>query len=397
MTSMDKQTWLKVTAIDLLMLCFSISVSIVGQMLSPINEAYSLSLSQSGWLVSSQSIGGIALALLTIFYSEINKEKFVLVSGVLLGAMLLLLGFKLPVALLFAVFMLIGYSGSSINALSNSVISDTVPLKKTDRHLSLLHFAFSLGAVITPMLSQYIYDIKGLNGVFLVFGAFIILSVVYAIYSFRKHIAVKTSRKSISLKERFTTAISTFKRPAMRIVFILAIFISSAQLTLIYYMSSYFSQIGGSANYGAAALSTFFLCMLLSRLLYSRIAGRYSKGAVIAAATAAALVSWTIMFFIPGTVAKIVFMGLGSFFYANNFPILYSSSMDVSSGSKASATGFVVLGYYIALLAFLPIAGALGETYGLKIAITSALAPTLGVVVTGIILHLRVRRLKEQG
>ena len=391
---MNKHIWLKVTAIDLLMLCFSISVSVIGQMLGPISEAYSLNLTQSGWLLSSQSIGGIVLALIALFYSEMNKERFVLISGAILGIMILLIGTGLPVFLLFMVFALMGYSGSTINSLSNSVVSENVPPNKKDRHLVLLHMMFSVGAVITPLLSQYIYTRSGLKGVFIVLGAFVMLSVVYAFFAYAKQAAIKPAKRHLTIWQRVVDAVGIFKNPGMVTVFILAILIASAQLSMVYYVSSYFSQLGGSANYGAAALSVLFFCMLASRLVYSRIASRFSKGAVLAATNTAAFLSWGIMFFVPGAIAKIVLLGLGSLFIANNFPTVYSCAIDAAPDSRASAAGTVVLGYYIAVLAFLPAAGALGEAFGLKIAIASALAPIIGIVIIGVILKRREKLAK---
>ena len=384
---MNKTAWSRVFGTDLLMLCFSISVSIVGQMLTPIGEAYSLNLLQKSWLISSQSIGGLSLALIAIFYSGMNKERFVLISGTLLGVMFLLIGIGLPVFLLFVIFALIGYSGGTINALSNSVISDNVPQGRVDRHISLLHMTFSLGAVITPLLSQFLYKKNGLNGVFLVFSAFIILSVIYAYVAFRKQVAVRPVKKRLKLKQRIVDAVGILKKPGMATVFTLAVLISAVQLCLVYFASTYFSQIGGSGDFGALALSTLFLCMMVSRLLYSRIAGRFSKGVVLAAANILTFICLGIMILVTGAVAKLVFLALGSFFYANNMPIVFSSAMDAAPNSKASATGIVILGYYFALLLFLPAAGSVGEAYGLDAAMASMLLPMLVSIAVGFVLH----------
>jgi hypothetical protein len=55
----NRLTWARVIAIDMLMLFFSMSISLQGQLFSSIKEAYGLSLSQGGLLLS-----GVALLML---------------------------------------------------------------------------------------------------------------------------------------------------------------------------------------------------------------------------------------------------------------------------------------------------------------------------------------------
>lgn len=384
---MKKDIWTRIIAIDLLMLCFAINVSIVGQMLGPIGNHYSLSLTQAGWLVSSQSVGGLALALMCIlFIDRLNKIKILLVSGVLLSAMLIFIGLSVPVATLFVVFIVLGFSASGVNALSNSAMSDTIP-QKADKHLTLLHMVYSFGAVITPILSQFLYLRYSLAGVFLAFGGFAFASVLYAIFSFRKQALVKLKPEKVSMKLRVAEAKSVMRKKGMKIVIIIVIMVSAWQMGAVYYMSSYFSDISGSANYGAAALSIYFLSMMISRLFYSRIAGKYSKGKVLMVTNLVGVGFWIAMFFVPGVYAKIALAGLNGFVCSNNFPILFSSAFDIAPNNKASATGFVMLGYYIALLAFLPLVGFLGDAYGLQYSLAVVTIPMLLTALFARMLH----------
>ena len=66
----------KVLAIDMLMICVSFSISIIGQMFDAIKDFYDLTLSQGGLLLSVQSVGGFIVGIaLILFIDAFEKRK----------------------------------------------------------------------------------------------------------------------------------------------------------------------------------------------------------------------------------------------------------------------------------------------------------------------------------
>jgi hypothetical protein len=58
--------------------------------------------------------------------------------------------------------------------------------------------------------------------------------------------------------------------------------------------------------------------------------------------------------------------------------------------NTAAASGFVNLGYYIAIFAFIPAIGALGDAAGLDKALLFAAVPLLFIIPAALVLHRRM-------
>lgn len=388
----DNKTVLKkVIAIDMLLLCFSFNVSIVGQMLGSIKEVYFLNLTQASLLLSVQSIGGLALTgLCILFIDSFNKTKILVCSGLILCLSLITIGITPPLAALFIIFIIMGFSGGAINILTNTVMVETVP-DKSEKSINFMHMIFSLGAVIAPLLSQSVYAVYGLQGVFFLFGGFALCWAVYSVYAFSPQMKKKMINERFSLKERFDSMVSVFKKPGIKTIFLIAFLISAWQLTAIYYISSFFTNINGNAVDGAIALSVLFFGMMVSRLLYTKIADRFSKGRVLLITNALGFLVWLSVFVVPGTVAKIALVGLSALFCGNNFPIIFSSACKIAPKNTATASGIVSLGYYIAVFAFIPVIGSLGDAIGLQYALLGSGLPLLVMIPAAYVLHKKMR------
>lgn len=389
-----KLTWVRVIALDMLLLCYALSTSLVGQMFDSIKGGYGLTLSQGGLLLSIQSVGGLLLAVMCIlFIGSINKTKLLVVCGFGLSILMMLMGVALPLAPLFVIFGLLGFSGGAVNTLSNAVMADTVP-QRAERYINFMHMLFSFGSVIAPVLSQAIFPSMGLLGVFLIFGGFALCWAVFSVYAFKSSIKAKWATRSVSFKPMLTEAMDILKIPGMGLIFVCAILITSWQLSAIYYISSLFTGITGDPMKGALALSLLFLGMMVSRLIYSRFADRFSKGLVLLLTNAVALAGWVAVFLVQDVTVKYILIVLTTLACGNNFPITYSAGCRLAPSNTAAATGFVNLGYYIALFVFIPIIGALGDSIGLGNALLLSGVMLFVLLPISYLLH---RRMGTQG
>jgi len=386
-----KLTWVRVIAIDMLMLCFSMSISLQGQLFSSIKEAYGLSLSQGGLLLSVQSVGGTLLSVVCIlFITVLNKTKLLVTSGLMLCVLLMLVGVLPPLALMFIVFAALGFSGSAINTLTNSAMVDTVP-QKAERYINFMHMLFSFGSVIAPVAAQAIFPSVGLLGVFLIFGGFSLCWAVYAIFAFPSCMKTPLITGSFSVGPRFREAAAVLKTPGMAVVSVISMLITTWQLSAVYYISTLFTDITQDPMKGAFALSLLFLGMMIARLIYSQFAEKYSKGRVLMLTNAFGLIAWAAVFFVPDLTAKYLFVALAAMACGNNFPIAFSAACRLVPHNTAAASGFVNLGYYIAVFVFIPIVGALGDSIGLGNALLLSGAALLLLLPMAYLLHRRMR------
>lgn len=377
----------KVIAIDLLLLCFSFCVSLTGQMFKALQEAYALSLTEGSLLLSVQSIGGVAFSLLCIFFIDaLNKDKTLVILGLVMCVLLMLVGIQPPLLLLFIIFAALGFAGASVNTLTNSVMVLTVP-NNTERYVNLLHFMFSLGAVTAPVLSQTIYAAYGLIGVFVLFGGFSLCCAIYAVFAFRVQMRQGLVTESLSLKKRFQQTLFVIKKPGMRLVFIITILVCSWQMSAIYYVSSFFTELRSRPMDGAIALTVFFFGMMVTRLIYTRFADRFSKGRVLMLTNGLGLLAWIGVFVVSDVYVKMALMGFSAFLCGNNMPIVFTSACAIAPKNTAAASGLVVFGYYIAILTFIPAIGAVGDVIGLSAAMVFCALPLLLVVPLSYLLY----------
>jgi len=386
----NTKMWKKVAAVDLLLLCFSLTVSLTGQMFRAIKQTYSLSLTQGSLLLSIQSIGGIIFSVICILIIDaFNRAKTLIIMGFALCGLMIAIGAIPPLFALFAMFAVLGFSGAAVNTLTNAVLIETVP-DKTGRHISILHFMFSLGALTAPIASQALFTAFGLSAVFLFFGGFAFCCTVYAAAAFSDRMRQKLMSGSLSLKRRMKETWAVIKIPGMKQVFLIAVFVCAWQLSAIYFISSYFTEISSQPMDGAFALSLLFLGMMLSRLVYARIADRFSQGRVLMLTNIAGLLAWVCIFLVPGISEKMIFLGLAAVLCGNNTPIMYVIACMTAPKNAAAASGIATLGYYIALLTFLPFIGSLGDAFGLENVLIFCAAPLLLAIPAAYAFHRKV-------
>ncbi|MEX1308348.1 MAG: MFS transporter [Eubacteriales bacterium] len=358
--------FMKVIALDLLMLCFSINVSIVGQMFNSIKTSYQLSYSQASLLLSVQSVGGLTLAIISILLIDmLNKSRFLTVCGLLISLLVGLVGTQPPFIILFMIFIGLGFAGGAINTLTNPVMVETVP-KNSERYINFMHMIFSLGAVLTPLISQIIYADYGLPGVFFIFGGFASICAGYAYLVFYMKRQKNKVKKDRETKRRIREAFDTFRVQEIRYIFVIAILITSWQLSSIYYISSYFKELSNDGLKGALALSIFFLGMMVSRLVFSKFADRLEAKRVLAVSNFIGAVVWVMIFIVDGFMLKLVLVGISAACCANNFPIVFSKACHAVPEKMAAASGFVTLGYYVAIFVLIPLIGSLGDLVGMR-------------------------------
>ncbi len=128
---------------------FAIANNMLGPLATNIMAGTGLSLSQSGSLVSFMQIGSFSAILLSLFVMKRLHQITVTRMGyALLVLALLAISLTSGSFLLFALYMVIGFSSFLIDSGSNAVLASDY-YEKRAVYIPLLHFCYSAGAIVT--------------------------------------------------------------------------------------------------------------------------------------------------------------------------------------------------------------------------------------------------------
>jgi fucose permease len=385
---MKKQAaWPRIAALDMIMLCYSFNVAVIGQMFASIRGVYDLTNAEASMLTSVQSIGALAAVLLCILLMDVlNKPKITTISGLIYFALFLTIGLSVPLAMLFAVFVGMGVFGGLVDTISNSVMTETVS-RQPEKYINLMHTLFALGAMVSPVIAQQINAAAGIKAVFYSFGGFALLWAVYMGVAFRKNMKSGLVVRRESLRERAKSLAGFFRLPGMAQVIIISVLLSCWQGSAMLYTSSMVAGVSGNEADGALALTVFFAGVMLSRLIYARFASRVSAGRMLGISNLMGAFCWLAAMLVPGVVPKIVLIGLAAFMCGNNYPVVISAACNIAPAHTAAAAGTVMLGSNVAVIALVPVIGALADATSLGSAMMVAAVPLAAIFPFGLMLH----------
>ncbi len=144
-----------------LMLCYAVSITMLGPMMPDLIADYDLSLAGGGLFMSLQSAGGILSILVAAGGADrVHKTRLLALLFSLYAAGLHLISTAPLYPLLLASFALVGASTSVLDAISTAFIADLHPHRR-DIRLSQLHTFFAIGALLGPLLTRTLLDLGG--------------------------------------------------------------------------------------------------------------------------------------------------------------------------------------------------------------------------------------------
>ncbi len=382
--------WPRIAALDMLLLCYSFNVAVIGQMFDSIRTAYRLSIAEASLLTSVQSIGGFAAVILCILLMDVlNKPKITSIAGLVYFVLFLTVGMSVPLVLLFAVFVGMGLFGGVVDTMTNSVMAETVS-RQPEKYINLMHMLFAFGAMVSPVVAQQVNAAAGMQAVFFAFGGFALIWAVYMAVAFRKNIKSGLVVRRESLRERIKSLVGFYRLPGMAQVFVIAVLMSCWQCSAMLYTSSMVARVSGNEADGALALTVFFAGVMVSRLIYSPFASRFSAGLMLGFSNLVGAAFWLAAMLVPGVVPKIVLIGISAFLCGNNFPVNISAACRIAPTHTAAASGTVILGNYVAMFVFVPAIGALADASDLGSALAVAAVPLAALFPFALRLHKKV-------
>ena len=365
-------------------MALALYVTVLGYMIPALRGAFSLTLAQAGLFSTLQSVG-TALSVLLCFtvFSALNQPRIMAVCSLVLAVVIVFIGITTQLILLYALFLLLGVFNNITDTLSNAIIADLAPQKKSF-HIGLMQALWSAAGMAGPFFAMLLGS--EYTPVFLGLGVFTALCAFVLLYGLRAEIRMPMLQKRHNFGG-LGKLLRTLKRKGVKRYLIASVLNSVVQITVIYFISSFVSDVGGSPLQSAVALSAFFFGSMAGRLLYARGLHARPSRKVLPAASALALVAITLMLLSSDPVLICVLSGIGGFGLSMNFPAFIVELCGLVPDDTAAASSLVFLGFTFACFIAPPVFGAIGDACGLQTALLIALALLLPLIVVCLRLH----------
>ena len=262
----------------LLLFVYGMSFTMIGPLMPELLQRYGLKLAEGGTIVSIQNISGLAAIIFCGLYGDrLNKKGFIAIGIGLFMITLLGIGMAPSFGLLMAIFFVFGIGTRIFDTLSNALISD-IHGEKRSLYLNLLHTFFGIGAFLGPLFVFYLTD-SGVawNKTFLYLGfAAVVIFVLFLAVLMTG--GEKSGGEETKIPEKSIGLFALFSRPRMWILGLIIFIHMGVQGVLNTWMPLFAdSSRDSSAFMSSFALSAFWIGIILSRSLVSRLSERFGE------------------------------------------------------------------------------------------------------------------------
>lgn len=342
------------------MLLFGITLTTLGAILPEIILRFEISKTDAGSLFTIMNFGILIGSL--IFGPVVDRFGYKML--LVISTALLFIGME-GVAYsysfeLFTIFILIfGFSGGVINGAANALVSD-ISEEGRGAGLALLGVFFGVGAFGVPLILGSLLELFTYTQIISALGSIVVLA--FLLFLWLKFPAPKQPH-SFPVKE----AISLAKHPTLLLLAFILFFQSGIEILTGGWTASYFyEELNVQSSTAVVLLSFFWIGMMFSRLLLSKLLLTYSPKRVLMISIGAAFAGSLILLFtghiIPATISVFI-LGAG---FGAGYPVILGYIGDLYP--KMSGTAFSVA-FTIAMVGgmLLPyLAGIIGDAFGLK-------------------------------
>ena len=247
----------------------------VGALVPLIREEYGISYEMSGFLISANSIGMIAMCLIASYTAILLglKRAYMLQHALVIAGLLILTISGNP-ALLLIGMAFIGFARGSTANYSNQIVNDIT--NSDSRAMNLVGVFFAFGACITPFFVMLTSDLAG-NWKY----ANYIVSIAAAIgilLTFR----MKLDKRGVEKGDAKRRDLSFFKRKKYWIMLVALFCYSGMEISIIGWVVTYFIEAQNTTPQFASFMATLLWgAILLGRIFCSIIANRVTTARLI--------------------------------------------------------------------------------------------------------------------
>lgn len=266
---------------------------LMGNLMPFLREVYDISYAQAGFLLSLPSWGNIASIFITGYLpTYIGRRKTVLMtaSWMAVAFLLITLGFGGAGSVAVACVM-IGIARGGNTNFSNTMMS-TLPGKKSAIGYNLLHGAFAVGAVLSPLV---LIACTGNNnsGWRLMTGGIVALCLVQIAVYLRMKLPAENITKSIRNVDR-----SFLKNKNFWLGAAILFFYISTEYAIVNWLVTYFKDTGIlSPSVSQLMSSLLWVVIFIGRMIGAALVGRVSRKLILVTDGVGLLACFLLVFF----------------------------------------------------------------------------------------------------
>jgi fucose permease len=253
------------------------SSMLMGNLMPFLREMYGISYARAGLLLSLPSWGNLASIFITGYMpTYIGRRKTVLITSVWMAVAFILVTFGIGgAALLPVACLMIGIARGGNTNFSNTMMS-TLPGKKAAVGYNLLHGAFAVGAVLSPL--ALIACTKGNpNGWQIMTAGIIVLCLVQVAVYAKMALPVENITKSIKSVDRSFLGNKSFWLGAAILFFYI-----SAEYAIVNWLVTYFKDTGVlSAEVSQLMSSLLWVVIFIGRMIGAALVGKVSRKIIL--------------------------------------------------------------------------------------------------------------------
>ena len=296
---------------------------LLGNLMPFLRETYDISYSHAGMLMSLPSWGNIAAIYISGYLpTYIGRRKTVLLTATWMAVAFSIIGFGIGgVTLLTAACVMIGFARGGNTNFSNTMMS-TLPGNKSAVGYNLLHGAYAVGAVLSPIVLVALTSVNPGGWRSMSFCILALCVLQLTVYS-RMNLPKESITKSIKQVDR-----SFLKNRNFWLATAILFFYISAEYAIVTWLVTYFKDTGIlSANVSQLMTSLLWVVIFIGRMIGAAIVGKVSRKIILLVDGVGLLVFFLIVFFSRSELPIFLgIMGVGLF-----MATIYTSALNLGT------------------------------------------------------------------
>lgn len=359
-------------SLNLLMLCYAMSLTMLGPLLAGIIGQYRLQLSQAGLISTFQSIGGVIFTIFGgIMADHAKKSRLIGITFLVYSISLLAIAFAPGYAATLALFFVVGASTRMLDVLLNAYTSDINPDKR-GYHLNLLGISFSIGGLLGPIFSSALRN-AGVrwNYIFMMLGSVcIMITIAYAFIIKGINIAENTSRS-----QKGTNYASLISSPKLLVLCMIMFIFSGYQSGISIWMPMYMEKaLFAEPFLSGLAVSLFYIGVILGRLLYSLAFREEQAKSIIMLGSLSGAIVLVFGLMVNNAALLAAASGLSGFLTCAVLPLVITYACNFYPESSGAVSSIILLNSVLSWMVFPWLIGVIADNLSFQ----------AGMMITGI-------------
>lgn len=313
----------------------------LGSFIPFLRETYGFSYDLTGVLLSCQSVGNLGSVLVSGFLPYVlGRRRSILLTSVWMGvAFAIFAGGFGATPLLIAAFLMTGIARGGNSNFSNTMIS-TLPGEQATRGYQLLHGAFAVGALLSPMLLVFCASRLPVVGWRVTAGVLLALCVAQMVTYARMPLPQETRERGIKSVDRSFLRLRQFWLGSAMLFFYI-----SAEYAIVGWLVTYFQDVGIlDANRSQLMNSLLWLVIFCGRMIGAYLTGKLPRGRLLIIDGAGMFAFFLLMFFSRAALPAVLgLMGVG-LFMATIYPTAFAFGSDSIRGNDLGCSIMILCG-----------------------------------------------------